>query len=288
MKIIHKFKNTILNKGIRKTVILFDSLYGLGKLEKLISLKWFNPFLTLWLNLRSLPFHQAIRLPIWVYGKPRFYSLSGTIIIEGKIKFGMIKFNKVRPGAPSYMGLNSEIYNLGNIIIQGSGYFGTGNKIFINYGAELTLGNNFAITDMVNLGCMKKIVIKSGTSITHRCQLLDSNYHYVANFNNNTIPDRAKPLIIGERCWIGNSTTITGGTILPDFTIVASNSLVNSSTNKIPKNSIIGGVPAKLIRTGFRRVYNKKLNIELNKYFEWNTDPFNMSQNISMEECSEV
>lgn len=233
----------------------FDNKYGIGKLEIIIASNWFNPLATLYLNLRSLPLSQAWKIPIFVYGRPRFYNLSGRIVIEGKIKTGMITFNRTHPGAPSVMSVQSEVMNQGTIIFHGAGTIGTGNKVRVSESAILEIGCQFKITDMVNIGCYSKIIIGSHARITHRCQILDSNYHYVANLNNRTIPKCTEPIVIGERCWICNSTTIARGTILPDSTIVASNSLVNRDFTEVPQKSIIGGIPAKHLATGYLRVY---------------------------------
>ena len=40
----------------------------LGSLEARLSQPWFNPWRTLYFNFRTLPFSQAIHLPIYVYG----------------------------------------------------------------------------------------------------------------------------------------------------------------------------------------------------------------------------
>lgn len=120
---------------------------------------------------------------------------------------------------------------------------------------------------MCNIGCFTNIVVGEQSRIVHRCQILDSNYHYVANFNKRIIPKWKRPIIIGKGCWICNTSTITGGTVLPDFTIVASNSLVGKDFSSIPESSMIGGIPAKLIATGFRRVENPIFNKEINRFY---------------------
>ncbi len=250
----------------------FDNKYGFGKLEQIIASNWLNPLATFYLNLRSLPLLQAWKMPIFVYGRPRFYNLSGRIVIEGKIKTGMITFNQARPGAPSVMSVQSEIMNQGTIVFHGTGTIGTGNKVRVSESAILEIGCHFAIADMVNIGCYSQIIIGNYAKIAHRCQILDSNYHYVANLNNHTVPRWTRPIIIGTRCWICNSTTVTGGTVLPDYTIVASNSLVNRDFSAIPQKSIIGGVPAKYLASGYMRVYNPQSINVITEYYGNNSN----------------
>jgi acetyltransferase-like isoleucine patch superfamily enzyme len=55
-----------------------------------------------------------------------------------------------------------------------------------------------------------------------------------------------KGIKVGKNCWLGSKVTILDGVTLGDGCIVAAGSVVNRS---FPANSIIGGVPAKLIKS---------------------------------------
>lgn len=269
---IGKIKRALKHYSFKELLNLLVARYGLSMLERMFFCNWFNPLATLWLNLRSFPINQAIRLPIWCYGRPRFYGLSGCMQIDGKVKSGMIRFNQVKYGAPSNMSVQSEISNQGLIIFRGQGLIGTGSKIVVGHNAILDIGKNFKITDMCNIGCFREIRIGEQSWIVHRCQVFDSNYHYVANFTRGCVPNHIHPVYIGKGCWICNSSTITGGTVLPDYTIVGSNSLVNKDFSNIPDSSIIGGIPAKFIATGFRRVEDSRIEREIAGYYKINPD----------------
>lgn len=262
------FKKTVLLSV--KKLKRWLGKYIFGKPETIMASNWLNPLATLYFNLRSLPLSRAWKMPIFVYGRPRFYNLDGIIVIEGGIKTGMITFNQTRPGSPSVMSVQSEIVNQGTIIFHGAGTIGTGNKIRVTESATLEIGGDFVIADMINVGCYSHIVIGSHARIAHRCQILDANYHYVANLNNRTIPQWTRPIVIGERCWICNSTTVTAGTVLPDYTIVASNSLVNRDFSAVPQKSIIGGIPAKHLSTGYLRVFNPQSINVITEYYDNN------------------
>ena len=265
---ISKIKRLWSTYSIKELWLLFDRKYGFSFWERLLCCNWFNPFATLWLNLRSFPLKQAIRFPIWCYGRPKFYGLSGLMIIEGKVWSGMIRFNQVKYTAPSNMSVQTEILNHGTIIFRGQGLIGTGNKIVVECNAVLDIGRNFKITDMCNVGCFRKISIGEQSRIVHRCQVFDSNYHYVANFGRGVVPQYIRPVHIGKGCWICNSSTITGGTVLPNYTIGASNSLVGKDFSDIPESSMIGGIPAKFIATDFRKIENSKIELEITRYYQ--------------------
>lgn len=284
-----RFKKNTSRYSLKKLWTVFDERYGFCFFERLFSCNWFNPFATLWLNFRSFPLNQAIRFPVWCYGRPKFYGLSGQMIIEGKLVSGMIRFNQTKYMAPSNMDVQSEIFNYGRIIFRGPGIIGTGNKIVVFRSGTLEIGANFKITDMCNIGCFKKIHIGEQSRITHRCQLLESNYHFVANFSKGTVPNHSRPIFLGKGCWICNSSTIMGGTILPDFTLVASNSLLNTDYSEIPESSLIGGIPAKFIAHGFRKIENGLIEQEIAHFYKMNPDGvFNLPESANADDYSYV
>lgn len=51
---------------------------------------------------------------------------------------------------------------------------------------------------------------------------------------------------IGRNCWVGAKVTILDGVTIGEGSIIAAGAVVNKS---FPKNSIVGGVPAKLLKT---------------------------------------
>ena len=154
-------------------------------------------------------------------------------------------------------------------------------------GAILEIGTHFKIMDMCNIGCFQNISIGAQSWIVHRCQVFDTNFHYIADFAHGIVRRWAHPIIIGSYCWICNSSTITGGARIPDKTIVASNSLVNKDMSQIPEESIIGGVPAKLLSSGYRKIENKRFEMEVSHFFEThpNVDLYKIPEGTLHEIC---
>lgn len=54
-----------------------------------------------------------------------------------------------------------------------------------------------------------------------------------------------KGIKIGNNCWIGAGAVFLDGAELGDGCVVAANAVV---TKKFPSNSVIGGVPSKIIK----------------------------------------
>ena len=73
--------------------MIFDRI--LGSLESRLSQPRLSLWRTVYINLRTLPFRTAIKLPIFIYGKVRLFMLNGQIILATEnIKRGMIKIGR--------------------------------------------------------------------------------------------------------------------------------------------------------------------------------------------------
>ena len=55
-----------------------------------------------------------------------------------------------------------------------------------------------------------------------------------------------KPIVIRRNAWIGANATILAGVTIGENAIVAAGAVVSKD---VPDNTIVGGVPAKVIRT---------------------------------------
>lgn len=271
---------------LNKFFMELNKLYTIW-VESILFKNWFNPLMTIYVNFRSLPLRQAFKLPVFIYGWPQILSLYGKMECHGTCKTGMIKINRTIDGAPSNPGPNTAINNWGTIVFHGACLIHTANKINVAKGATLDLGTNTKIMHYCNITAHNQIVIGSNTRITHRCQILDSNFHFIVDFNKQIIRRYSKPIYIGKSCWICNTSSVTAGAKIPNCTIVASNSLVNKDFSNIPEESIIGGIPAKYIASGYRRVNNPKLEIEVWKYFLDHPDinEYHIAENFDHSNC---
>lgn len=207
---------------------------------------------TIWINLRTLPFNKAIRFPVRVYGKIKLACLDGEIIIpdNAKINIGcnLASYVSTPPGRISLLSGSKLIFGSNVRISQGV-------SILVHRNATLSLGNHSTIGDLAKVICYYKITIGEYSGLTYETQTTDYGSHYTK------VDEQIAPIIkevkIGNYCWIGNRTTIMPGTVLPNRTIVAAMSLINKDYSKIiDQYSLIGGVPAKLLRKNVERIYD--------------------------------
>lgn len=117
----------------------------------------------------------------------------------------------------------------------------TGCSITVEPGATLKLGTGFFNND-VKIGCFNNIEIGDGVVISEDVVIRDTDNHkMIYDEYENT-----KPIKIGNHVWIGLKATILKGVTIGDGAIIAAGSVV---TKAVPANTLVGGVPAKVLKT---------------------------------------
>lgn len=225
---------------------------------------------TLYVNFKLLPFKDAVKCPILIFGRC-FTQISD----DAKVEFinGDISFASVFIGNTSsaVWGFNIRPINtslIWNGLITFSGkkqFIGNGSCINVAKGAHLYLGDHVIINNNVKLCCQQRIHLDDRTGVSWECQVFDTNFHYLVDENGH-VGHKSGCIHIGKNCWIGNRVTIQKGTVLEDDSTVASNSLINKDFSGI-KYGLFAGSPAKLLKTGMLRSRNYALEYKLDDYF---------------------
>lgn len=115
--------------------------------------------------------------------------------------------------------------------------------LYINYGKHTKIGKNVFINfDCVFLD-LGGITIEDNVLIAPKVSLL-SEGHPIS-------PENRQSLIVGhihikKNAWIGANATILQGVTIGENAIVASGAVVSKD---VPDNTIVGGIPAKIIKT---------------------------------------
>lgn len=223
----------------------------INKVRLLLKVNWIRTFA---FNFKHLPFVQARHLPILLYHPGRICG-SGSYVLEvptKRIKFGMLKLG-VKNENSILTKTGISISNNGKIIFRGSGVIGNGSSITVSNGGVLSLGENFGITGDVSFHCSESISIGRFFSCSWDVSIDDSDHHQLFDLDNNCVKQTTKPISIGDFVWLCQKVTLLKGVVLPDWTTVSSNSLVNRKY-LTPPSAVLAGVPAKDTGKKIRRM----------------------------------
>lgn len=113
-------------------------------------------------------------------------------------------------------------------------------------GESLTIGDNVGINHHCFIGVRGEVVIGNNVIFGPRVTILSENH----NFDNLDIPIKNQgetrfKTVIEDNVWVGANAVIMPGVTIASGCIIASGAVVTKDTKK---NTIVGGVPAKLIK----------------------------------------
>lgn len=236
---------------------------------KFISLFKTNLLKTIYVNIRLLPIPQAIKLPIFVYGRFLLREAEGKVIINGDVSTGMIKIGRHDRYPETHCPQSIWVIN-GDLEFNGNMSFFQGSYIMVAHHAKLVFGqgDHPACGANLRIMCFDSIFIEDA-HITWDCQIMDSSFHYIESIEEKAINSLTRPVRLGKHVWVGNRTTISSGAVIPDETIIASHSLVNKDYTSIGPNCLIGGIPSKVLKTGIHRIYDKTMQAQLDEEFKY-------------------
>lgn len=118
-----------------------------------------------------------------------------------------------------------------------------------HYSPLLIIGNKFSMQHNCHIGCADYIEIGDNVLIGSKVYITDHFHGEITKEALSLCPiDRplyCKPVKIGSNVWIGDNVCILPGVSIGDNVIVGANAVV---TKSFPKNVVIAGVPAKIIK----------------------------------------
>ena len=174
--------------------------------------------------------------------------------MKEKIKIGKEEIEKMRGNSRDVMKFTLELntkYNSAQEIVELMSKI-TGKEVdksFVlfppfntDYGKNIIFGKNV----FINAGC--KFQDQGGIAIGDNV-LIGHNVVLATLDHNTCVSKRAElfaaPIVIEDDVWIGANVTVTSGVTIGKGSIVAAGAVV---TKDVPKYSIAGGIPAKVIR----------------------------------------
>ncbi len=114
---------------------------------------------------------------------------------------------------------------------------------YTNFGRFITIGKNVFINHACSFLDMGGITIEDNVLIGPKVNLITENHPLNPNDRTSLI---CKPIVIKRNAWIGAAATILPGVTIGENAVVAAGAVVSKD---VPANTVVGGVPAKIIKT---------------------------------------
>jgi acetyltransferase-like isoleucine patch superfamily enzyme len=226
----------IIEKIIRKLKgnpdYKWDSTYSVRDLFVISTTRTMQVIRGLWLRLFFKKTAGLLFIGSHVKVRHAYQITAGkNLILEDNVSLNALSFDGVHFGDHVSIGRNSTLFGTGIISNKGKG-IKIGNRTGINTGAYLAGQGGITIGDDVITG--------------PNLQIFSEN-HVFADLNQiiKEQPLTRMGVNIGNNCWIGGGVTILDGVNIGNGCVIAAGSVV---TKSVPDNSIVAGIPAKVIR----------------------------------------
>lgn len=162
-------------------------------------------------------------------------------------------------GKHSLIGCNSTYLGIGRISIGEQTRIGRYAVITawekINkevFSPQIVIGNDCAIGEFVHITAINSITIGNNVLMGRRVTITDNSHGINSSIAELQLPPNQRklyskgPVVIEDNVWIGDKATILAGVKIGYGSIVGANAVV---TKDVPAYSIVGGIPAKVLRT---------------------------------------
>ena len=190
---------------------------------------------SIFLNFHYLPFKQAIKLPILLY-KPHLLDLKGKIILDGNVKYGMVRLGFPILSLFPNTGFVFENHG-GTIVFKGRCLIGNNSAISIGEKGYLEIGDHFSATSF-RLASYDKIVFGERCRLGWDCLIIDTDFHKLCKLAGGFSHGHA-PIVIGSNNWFGNGCKIMKRTKTPNYCIVSAGTILTGPVD-VPEYCIVG------------------------------------------------
>ena len=233
-------------------------------LKLVMQLNWSK---TLYIYFKMLPFGEALKFTILIWGRCRLNLKEGKIVFDAPLRRGMLKFG-YRYEVFSYKEPVELIIN-GMMTIKGTVWIGTNVHLCVKKNAQLIMGNDSRIGSCCELTCSKLVEFSDNARIGSYSEITDLKHHYMRQLSDNAVHTINSPVFLGKNNYIGSRVAILPGTKTPNNTTIAFGTICNKDYRSlIPEYAVLAGIPAKVVKTNIARIFDIEKEKEIARYFE--------------------
>ncbi len=114
---------------------------------------------------------------------------------------------------------------------------------YTDCGKNITIGKNVFIGSCCYFQDQGGVTIGDNVLVGHGTTFATLNHCYEPENRSSMIP---KPIVIGNKVWIGANVTILPGVTVGENAVIAAGAVV---TKDVPADSVVAGVPARVIKS---------------------------------------
>ncbi len=199
----------------------------------------------IWINLRYLPFKQAIKFPILLTYSTNFKCVKGgKVRLDCSASFGMIHigFHAMNVCNPYDITI---VEIRGVLVFRGKANLGRGTKITIYKGCEMVLGDRFNVSGYSSFVCKKRMVFGNNVLFGWECLTMDGDGHKIYD-EQNMLLKNTSDIIIADNVWIGCRCMILKGSAIPKGCVIGAGTTIAGQL--FEANNVIAGNPPHAIR----------------------------------------
>ena len=217
----------------------------------------------------------------------------GSLIIGNNIKIEdnvLIDTNTYIEASKVYIGRNTKIGQNCNIVgsIIRLGEF---NKLAPNVNVDisggrfpdsnLTTGRGCLLASEVYINICRAVLIGENVALSPRSMIYTHSYwQSVLDGYNSSFG----PVVIKKNSWVGSTSQILPNLIIGEGSIVMSGSVV---VNDVESFTMVGGVPAKLIKKGLKKEYTDVKKKSILKNLFWELYRWLLSKNYTVQKLND-
>lgn len=114
--------------------------------------------------------------------------------------------------------------------------------LYADFGKNISVGEGVFINACCHFQDHGGVTLGDGCQIGHNVVFATLNHELQPERRGVTRP---APIVLGKKVWVGSNATILQGVTIGDNAVVAAGAVV---TKDVPANTIVGGVPARVIK----------------------------------------
>ena len=201
---------------------------------------------TIFFNLHYFPFRTAIKFPVFVSANTKILHRGGKVVLEGKIKPGMVELGYGHLGNFDKMNSRFVWDNLGTVTFQENAFIGHGSKIKVLPTGSIYFGANFITTAESSFISRKSIRIGSNCLFSWEILVMDTDFHFMYD-EQGTVMNPDADITLGDNVWVGCRCLILKGAIIPTNSVIAAATTVTKKLRE--ENSIYAGMPVAKVKS---------------------------------------